>query len=62
MKFKVGDRVKVVRGDSFDSCVLGKVGTIKGCMGENSIAVVFDDNVDGHDLGGICKFGHGWLV
>lgn len=61
MKFKVGDRVKVVRGEGFDSRVLGEIGTIKECMGENSIAIVFDNNVNGHDLGGICKFGYGWL-
>lgn len=61
MKFKVGDRVKVVKGDCFGSRVLGKVGTVKKCMGENCIAVVFDENVNGHDLEGICKFGYGWF-
>lgn len=34
MKFKVGDRVKVVRGEDFDSRVLGKIGTIKEYMGK----------------------------
>lgn len=62
MKFKVGDRVKVVRGERFDTRILlGKVGTIKECIDKNSVAVVFDDNVNGHSLGGACKFGCGWF-
>lgn len=61
LEFKVGDRVKMVRGECFGSRVVGKVGTIKKCMGKNCIAVAFDENVNGHDLGGICKFGYGWF-
>lgn len=63
LEFKVGDRVKVVRKDFFEPHILGKVGTVKRyCHGNrNLIGVVFDDDVNGHDLSGICKYGHGWF-
>lgn len=63
LEFKVGDRVKVVREEPFESHILGKVGTVKKYCHENKnlVAVVFDDNVNGHNLLGICKYGHGWF-
>lgn len=61
MKFKVGDRVKVVKSEYIEPHILGKAGTIKGFKNRNVVAVMFDDDVNGHDLEGACKFGHGWF-
>lgn len=55
---KVGDRVK------YDMLDTGKeeLGTIVGIREEGSIAVRFDNDVDGHDLDPPyrCKIGYGW--
>ena len=63
LEFKVGDRVKVVREELFEPHILGKVGTVKKyCHGNRDlVGVVFDDDVNGHNLSGICKCGHGWF-
>lgn len=61
----VGDRVRVLRG--FDGQNLpGKCGTVVQVKGVNwttdarwDIGVVFDENMNGHDLDGVCTRGYG---
>lgn len=61
----VGDRVRVLRG--FDGQDLPeKCGTVVQVKGVNwtthdrwNIGVVFDENMGGHDLAGVCTDGYG---
>lgn len=63
---KVGDTVKINdsrrsmiptnRGQHFSG--IGRVVEVVG----GSIGVCFDDDMNGHDLGGKCRYGHGWIV
>lgn len=63
-EFKVGDRVRCISVAYEDrSCMLNKVGTIKDPnVGDGTAGVAFDDDVNGHTLGGRCKDGHGWWM
>lgn len=58
--FKVGDRVKV-NSDSFKPSIIGKIGTIRRINDSGTnVGIEFDENINGHALGGICNWGHGW--
>jgi hypothetical protein len=64
MKFKVGDRVKVVGNKSgiITLDLTGKVGTIVRIAGTSHVpyGVCFDEYVDGHNCFDTCKDGYGW--
>ncbi len=65
-KFKVGDRVRVVK--ACDGAKKGMVGTIAvvdkvEILGVKPIGIKFDEKFYGsHDLGGNCRFGYGQWV
>lgn len=62
MKFKVGDRVRLIESlASFDKNAEGEIYEIDG----HSIGVCFDIKRRGHDLGNYgkkCEYGRGWYV
>lgn len=62
--FNIGDRVEF----ALKACltysgelVSGDTGTI-AMVDSDSIGVIWDTFVGGHDLGGLCKEGYGWFV
>ena len=57
-KFKVGDRVKYLKGEYAPK---GSMGTIKSAE-PGGDAVEFDEDVGGHDCMGTCKDNHGWYI
>lgn len=59
MKFKVGDRVRCIKG--FDGVNLaGKTGTVVELCGDDRVGVDFDDAfVVGHECAGTARIGHG---
>lgn len=57
-KFKEGDRVKCIREGILS---YGKVGTAL-IVGDTSVGVKFDENVNGHGLDGMCSDGYGWWI
>lgn len=61
--WKVGDRVVIIQDAriSLESFV-GFKGTVNFVDGDDGIHVVFDNYVNGHDLGGMCQGGHGWYL
>lgn len=63
-ELKVGNRVRCIYVmDTEKSCMLNKVGTIKEIdTDDNTVGMVFDDNVGGHTLEGKCKDGYGWWM
>jgi hypothetical protein len=58
MKFKVGDRVRAIKGCS-GSNILGKIGTVLK-VSNCDVAVEFDEYIYGHTCGGKAKQGYGW--
>lgn len=61
----VGDRVRVLH-DFDEQALPGKCGTVVQVKGVNwttdarwDIGVVFDENMNGHDLDGVCTRGYG---
>lgn len=62
MKFKVGDRVRVIRQFAYNTYIIGKIGTIRIIANNGEIGIEFDEYIHGHDLHvlGKCKYGYGW--
>lgn len=65
-KWKVGDRVRA-KNKAIDGKVINCEGTIKKINTEDpstthghSYAIEFDENIDGHNCGGVTKMSHGW--
>ena len=60
--WKIGDRVVIIQDGrrSLESFV-GFKGTVN-FVNRDGIDVVFDEYVDGHDLGGSCRMGYGWYL
>lgn len=62
-KFKIGDRVKCIKGYQHNSDIVGQYGRIMQCDENDNIGVCFDKKIrSGHSLGGNCPDGHGWSV
>lgn len=66
MKFCVGDRVEFI--DKFPQnggkICAGSVGTVvvQSSGTEDTVGVEWDEKIGSHNLGGLCKNGHGWWV
>ena len=58
-KFKVGNRVKCVVVVDGNEKTRGKYGVVKDIVSE-SVAVEFDDDINGHSCAGRCKKSRGW--
>lgn len=62
-EFKVGDRVRFIRYDRYYTPSLehriGLTGTIIGWRNSVEVQVEFDEVINGHDCGGLCKDGYG---
>lgn len=58
--FQIGD-VVVVCGETFEAPILtqGKVGVVRRITSRGVIGVVFNENVGGSELGGLCQAGRG---
>lgn len=59
--FQIGDRVRCVVSYDGNTAIVGQLGTAVGNDGY-SVAVAFDNDIGGHDLGGECEHRHGWNV
>lgn len=61
MKFKVGDRVCILKSpyDNFN-IVQGSKGTVVETMNNGFVGIEFDENIYGHDCSGICQEDFGW--
>ena len=60
MELKIGDKVRCIHNDKYRN-LDGKIGTVveaAGCI----IGVDFDEDIDGHTLGGNARMGHGWYL
>ncbi len=64
MEFCVGDRVVcVVDHPAFSRyLVKGDTGTVCGILGTSTMVCWDKEIEDGHDCGGKCESGHGWIV
>lgn len=60
MKLKIGDKVRCIRSDKYRK-LDGKIGTVVEVAGY-IIGVDFDEDIDGHTLGGNARMGHGWYM
>ena len=60
-ELKVGDRVEVILPEFDGKYLFGENGIIVN-LKDDSIAVEFDKNINGHDAGGIGKKGHCWRI
>ena len=60
MKLKIGDKVRCIRSDKYRN-LDGKIGTVVEAAG-SIIGVDFDEDIDGHTLGGTARMGHGWCL
>lgn len=60
----IGDRVRCVREDPTNPSVFEEAGTVIAVSNiiSNRYGVVFDNHVDGHNMEGMCKDGHGWWI
>ncbi|MGN0005311.1 MAG: hypothetical protein ACI37Z_05015 [Candidatus Gastranaerophilaceae bacterium] len=59
MNFKLGDRVIAIKAYMNKKEIIGQQGTVI-YIGGMSLTVEFDDDIYGHDGGGIGKYGHCW--
>ena len=61
MKFKVGDRVCILKSP-FDNTniVRGSKGTVVETTNSGSVGIEFDKNIFGHDCRRMCEDGFGW--
>lgn len=70
MKFKIGQKVRVISEQCDGKILKGNVGTIvsaKYCNGTwrgyyEKYGVEFDININGHNCKGLSKDGHGWFI
>jgi hypothetical protein len=62
MPYKKGDKVFVKTVVDDNEMVANQIATVRLVDDDGSIGLVFDRNVDGHDLEGHCKNGYGWFV
>lgn len=60
MDFKLGDKVRCIRSDKYRK-LDGKFGTVVEVSGA-IVGVEFDEEIDGHTLGGLVRMGHGWYL
>lgn len=60
MELKIGDKVRCIRSDKYRN-LDGKIGTVVEVAGY-IIGVDFDEDIDGHTLGGNARMGHGWYM
>jgi len=64
MEFEIGDRVKAIKPHDGKYAIVGVKGTIReileGHQEGKYARVEYDDNVGGHNLGGVCEDGYGW--
>ena len=60
MDFKVGDKVRCIHSDKYRK-LDGKFGTVVEVLGV-IVGVEFDEEIDGHTLGGLARMGHGWYL
>ena len=60
MELKIGDKVRCIRSDKYRK-LDGKIGTVVEAAGF-IIGVDFDEDIDGHTLGGNARMGHGWYL
>jgi hypothetical protein len=59
---KIGTRVKIIGNIDGNGSLLGMMATIKKAdkyMDGYDIALAFDENIQGHECGGVCKNGYG---
>lgn len=61
-QFKIGDEVKVIKKTYNDYIEIGMKGVVKLLHDNNYVGVAFETNIQGHDLGGLTTFGHGWNI
>ena len=59
--FQVGDRVaaKIDNVEGFEKIKRGDLGIVVVVYEDGQCGVGWDEDVDGHDCGGHCEFGHG---
>lgn len=60
MELKIGDKVRCIRSDRYRK-LDGKIGTVVEAAG-SIIGVDFDEDINGHTLGGNARMGHGWYL
>lgn len=56
---KKGDKVYVPINEEQVYSEGGKIGTVLRITHDGGCDIVFEDDIGGHDCGGLCKFGHG---
>jgi hypothetical protein len=60
MVLKIGDKVRCIHSDKYRK-LDGKFGTVVEVEGD-IVGVEFDEEIDGHTLGGLARMGHGWYL
>lgn len=65
-KFNVGDRVECISEglDGNKYLLIGFTGTVADIIDDaiRPIGVIWDNDIHGHDLNGLCEDGYGWRV
>lgn len=59
-ELRVGDLVLCVAAYDSNELIVGCVGKIVATSSNGEVGVEYEYDVSGHDLNGLCPYGHGW--